>query len=234
MNILICEDDEIFANKLKKDLSDYFKTQELSCDILHYSSGLSLQTALQKNLPADLLFMDIQLGDDDGIELVKQLRQNGLQLPTVFLTAMEDRIAEGYDVSAFSFLFKRDYQHKLPHLMERFLKEEYYKRTLVLKEHGNLLLLSFSDIYYVEANKRTTLIHLEFSVQPNSSSIQNFAKLLPEDLFMEAYHALYVNVDHIRKVDSDSIILDNNQVIPVSRRKRKDLMTAIMRRIRNR
>ena len=107
-------------------------------------------------------------------------------------------------------------------------------KSLVLKNGNDLTILDYDDIYYVEADKRSSLGHSANATYSENSSIQNFAPHLPSDLFLEVYHALYVNVDHVRRVDADSLELDNDQSLPVSRRKRKDLMSAIMWRIKNR
>jgi len=181
-----------------------------------------------------LLFMDIHLGDADGVELVKEFNQIGVKVPTVFLSSLEDRVTDGYDVSAFYFLYKRNYREKLTMILERFLKECYRCKTIVLNHQDTTVMLQFSEIYYAESDNRNTAIHTAVSCYQEKSSIQNFAKHLPEDIFIEAYHSLYINVDHIRKVNADSVVLDNDKELPVSRRKRKQLMAAVMRRIRNR
>ena len=189
---------------------------------------------MEKGEAVDLLFMDLHLGDADGVELVKEQAKSSIKIPTVFLSSMEERIAEGYDVNAFHFLFKRNYKEKLPELLERFLNEIYVRKAVVIQDHDTVVRLNFAEIYYVESDNRNTAIHTAVSSYQEKSSIQNFAKQLPEELFIEAYHSLYINIDHIRKVNPDTVVLDNDKELPVSRRKRKALMTAVMRRIRSR
>ena len=61
--------------------------------------------------------------------------------------------------------------------------------------------------------------------------MHSFAKKLDKEIFAEVYHCIYVNVDYVCRVDADSLLLDNGVVIPVSRRKRKEVMTAVMKRL---
>lgn len=234
MYIVICEDEPLFAAELQKELEAYFTGKEIACKVCHCASGEAFRGELERGEAIDLLFMDIQLGDADGVELVREMNRSSVHVPTVFLTSMESRIAEGYDVSAFNFLFKRNYKEKLPALLERFLSEIYHRKTLMVNDRDTVLMLNLAEIYYVEPDNRNTSIHTAVSVYQEKSSIQNFAKQLPEELFIEAYHSLYINIDHIRKVNMDSVVLDNDKELPVSRRKRKQLMTAVMRRIRSR
>ena len=234
MYIVICEDEENFAKELQRELQMLLAQKEIDCSIFRCNSGAAFRQEMERGEATDLIFMDLHLGDADGVELVKEQARNSVKIPTVFLSSMEERIAEGYDVNAFHFLFKRNYKEKLPVLLERFFNEIYVRKAVVLQDHDTVVRLQFAEIYYVESDNRNTAIHTAVSSYQERSSIQNFAKQLPEDLFIEAYHSLYINIDHIRKVNMDTIVLDNDKELPVSRRKRKALMNAVMRRIRNR
>ena len=234
MNVVICEDDLHFSNLLRDRLAAMLSAKELPCDVKQFSTGEACLKHLRSSQRTDLLFMDIQLGAEDGVGLVKTIRETLPKLPVIFLTSMEDRIGEGYDVSAFYFLLKKDFEARLEPVFDRFIKEVFMPKSLVLKNGNDLTILDYDDIYYVEADKRSSLVHCANATYSENSSIQNFAPHLPSDLFLEVYHALYVNVDHVRRVDADSLELDNDQSLPVSRRKRKDLMSAIMWRIQNR
>jgi len=234
MYIVICEDEHNFAEELQQELGSILQQKEVECRICYCDSGEAFRSEMEREEPVDLLFMDLHLGDADGVELVKEQARNSVKIPTVFLSSMEERIAEGYDVNAFHFLFKRNYKEKLPDLMERFFNEIYVRKAIVIQDRDTVVRLNFAEIYYVESDNRNTAIHTAVSSYQEKSSIQNFAKQLPEELFIEAYHSLYLNVDHIRKVNMDTVVMDNDKELPVSRRKRKALMNAVMRRIRNR
>lgn len=233
MLIVLCEDEPAFADQLEQELRLILDTRDIDYCISKCSDGNALKKLLNEEV-ISLLFMDIQLGDEDGVELVKEINDTGVRIPTVFLTSMEHRIAEGYDVSAINFLFKRDYKDRLPKVLDKYFNEYHNTRAIVVDSHDTKVLLNLDEIYYAEPDNRNTFIHTAVSCYSEKSSIQNFAKHLPETMFIEVYHSLYINIDHVRKVETDSVILDNDEKLPVSRRKRKELMTAIMRRIQNR
>ncbi len=222
------------ADNITTDLQDLFADNNLTVNITHISNGKDFTSQLHLLETTDLIIMDIQLGNYDGVELMKVIRDKGIKTPVIFLTGFEDRITEGYDVNAFHYLFKRNYREKLPSVVQRFIKEVYKSRDIAVKHKGEVLLLKPSDIYYIDADKRNTSVHTANEVYTDNTSIQSFALLLPEDCFTEAYHALYVNIDHVTRVNTDTLSLDNGETIPVSRRKRKELMSTIMKRIGNR
>ncbi len=232
MRIIVCEDAPEFAAALKEELCAIFEEKQMACEIVWCGSGTELCTKLEAGMTADLLFMDIHLGDMDGVELIKE--NNKERIPTIFLSSLEDRIADGYDVDAVNFLLKRNYKERLQTVVERFLKENYQKGHILLEDRDTMVRLAFSEIYYVEADNRMTVVHTAAACYQEKQSISHFVAKLPENLFVEVYHSLYINLDHIRSVMADTVLLDNEKELPVSRRKRKQLLSAVMRRMRER
>ncbi|MGN1085129.1 MAG: LytR/AlgR family response regulator transcription factor [Lachnospiraceae bacterium] len=135
MYLVICEDEPEFAEELKKELTAIFAQKQVECRICYCKSGQEFCAVAEKEEPIDLLFMDIHLGDADGVELVKKMNKSAVKIPTVFLSSLEDRIAEGYDVNTFHFLFKSHYKEKLPALIERFLSEIHHQKTILIQQH---------------------------------------------------------------------------------------------------
>lgn len=231
LRITLCEDEELFAKALEQEIRAFLACKEIEAEINWCGSRQKLQEALAKGLQPDLLFMDIELGDGDGVELVRELREKNRELPVIFLSALEERVLDGYDVKAFYFLFKKDYTTRLPGILEKYLKEYFYASRIMVKEKEGVRVLSRQEICYVEAEDRSTKIHTQNGVFYDSDGFHAFVKQLPADVFIEVYHCLYVNVDHISRVDADSLLLDTGEEVPVSRRKRKSVVEAVMKRL---
>ncbi len=231
MLIGICEDESAFAGTLGAAVKTFMEEKERECKINFYSCGKDLLEVMDGNLQPDLLFMDIQLGDMDGVDVIHTVRSKYPNLPVVFITSMENRALDGYDVNAFSFIYKRNFMEKLPRVLERFLTECYDSNNVTIKDKGGMQVIPIKNIYWVEADNRNTKIVTGSAEYTDAESIQHFADKLPKWLFVEAYHALFVNVDHIRRVEKDTVILDDDRSLPVSRRNRKDVMSAIMSRL---
>jgi len=231
LRITLCEDEELFAKALAKEINAFFVMEKILVELTWCGGKQVLLQELQNNRIPDLLFMDIELGDGDGVELVRELKEKNRELPVIFLSALEERVLDGYDVKAFYFLFKKDYTKRLPGILEKYLKEYYYAARIMVKEKEGVRVLSRQEICYVEAEDRSTKIHTQDGAFCDSDSFHAFVKQLPADVFIEVYHCLYVNVDHISRVDSDSLLLDTGEEVPVSRRKRKSVVEAVMKRL---
>ena len=215
MNIILCDDERNFAEALREEIKNFFDNKSMQVNITWYGSGEELLKAFEgEKSDVDLLFMDIDLGAYDGVSIVRGFREQGKSFPVIFLSAMEDRVLDGFEVKAFYFLYKKDYKNRLHEILEKYLNVIYMNK-----------------IYWVESEDRETVLHTETGEMHAAEPMHSFAKKLDKEIFAEVYHCIYVNVDYVCRVDADSLLLDNGVVIPVSRRKRKEVMTAVMKRL---
>lgn len=231
LRITLCEDEELFAKALTKEIGAFFAYHKIEAECNWCGSGRKLREVMREDRLPELLFMDIDLGDADGVELVREIRRKHPNIPVIFLSGMEERVLDGYDVKAFYFLFKKDYVNRLPGILKKYLEEYYYADRIVVKEREGVRVLSRQEICYVEAEERSTKIHTRDGVFYDGETFHSFVKQLPEQVFIEVYHCLQVNVDHISRVDADTLLLDTGEVVPVSRRKRKNVISAVMKRL---
>lgn len=229
--ILLCEDEPLFRESLRQEIAKRFEEKGVQCEFLCTANGAEFEKQIQTVTP-DLLFMDIELGDKDGMDLIAAYRKNGGQkVPVIFVSGMEDRVLEGYEVSALAFLYKRNYRDKLERTLERFFKEYAEAVRITICAGSTVNVLGVQEIYFVETDGRKTLIHTGQGSLSEDKPIGVFMKELPETLFFEVYKAIYVNLEHIVRIDEDMVILDNGAKVVISRRKRKAAMAAVMQYI---
>lgn len=231
MKIAICDDERIFSDMLCTELQSYFAAHRIPLTICSFAKGSALLQKLNEVMP-ELIFMDIMLNEEeDGVEVIGRLREAGCDIPVIFLSSMEDRVLDGYDVKAFGFLYKRNFKEKLGKVLDRFLKERELQDRFTVNSTLGLERIAVGDILWLEADKRHTLIHKVSGITDSGESVQNLAANLPEEMFIETYHCVFVNIDHISRVEADSVKLDNGETLPMSRRKRKEVLNAVMNRI---
>jgi Response regulators consisting of a CheY-like receiver domain and a winged-helix DNA-binding domain len=82
MHVLVCEDDELIASGIKAGLTAQGLTVE------HVASAGAAR-AMLKAAEFDVMVLDLGLPDEDGLKLLQQLRQQGLELPVLILTARD-------------------------------------------------------------------------------------------------------------------------------------------------
>ena len=102
LHILLCDDDAIFTEALKRliEAQPEFNRRYMQIECVHDPNALK-KAAVQK---ADMIFLDIDMGDVNGIALARQIRTIRKDAVLIFVTNYGEYAAEGYEVSAFRFL----------------------------------------------------------------------------------------------------------------------------------
>lgn len=233
MKIAICEDEILFAKEIILHIQDFFQNKNIEPDIHHFSNEQDALKLTEEADLYDLIFMDINLGGrSDGVEISRRLREQAPEIPIIFITSLENRAIDGYDVNAFGFIVKKNYKEKLPVVLEKLWKQLYSAKTLTITGKNEVHLLNVKDILWVESDGRSSLVHTMDTEYTDVRSIQNMASVLENTGFIECFKSVFVNVEKIKSVNTDTITLINEHKLPVSRRSRKNVMLAVMKKVR--
>lgn len=222
MYIAICDDEKPICVTLKNMVSELYPAAQIYC----YQNGQALlETASEKKTP-DILLLDIQLPDVDGIKLAKKLRNIGWESIIVFITAYADYVFDAFDVGAFHYLVKPISNEKFKEVFNNAIKQYKHnkkanenkisdtqnEKAIMIKSGGIHTRIKASDIIYAEVFNRKVVIH---TVEEN---IEYYGKLrdLENELGREFYrpHRAYlVNFKYITKYDRNGIYLGNDRVM---------------------
>ena len=233
MKIAICEDELVFAKELITHIKIFFDNKNIEPDICCFSNEQAAFNLCEEAHLYDLIFMDINLGGlSDGVEISQKLREQAPEIPIIFITSLENRAIDGYDVNAFGFIVKKNYKEKLPVVLEKLWSQLYRAKTLTITEKNGIHVLAVKDILWVESDGRNSLVHTIDTTYMDVRSIQNMASVLEEAGFIECFKSVFANVEKIKSVNTDTMTLINDYKLPVSRRSRKNVMLAVMKKVR--
>jgi DNA-binding LytR/AlgR family response regulator len=185
----------------------------------------------------DLLFVDIQMPDLSGLELVRNL---DFQPAVIFTTAYAQYAIEGFQVDAIDYLLKPvDYPEFLK-AAEKAKRWIYAKNKvsgagsghefLFVKSGHKIIRIQLDSIKYIEGMSEYVRIHQEKG-KPLMTllSLKAIEGQLPEDQFMRVHKSYIVNLHKIAEIESQSIICNDGAVIPVSKLYREKLQEYIGR-----
>ena len=188
-----------------------------------YSSAVQAIKELAGH-PTDLIFLDIQMPDLNGLEFSKMLPPD---TRIVFTTAFDQYALDGYKVNALDYLLKPisyvDFLHaadKALHWFERMQssprKEEEIDSIFVKSEY-KLVQVELRRILYVEGLKDYIKIYEEDNPKPILSlmSMKAMEDLLPASQFMRVHRSYIVRKDKIRVIDRGRIVF-GKAYIPIS------------------
>ena len=173
----------------------------------------------------NLLFVDIQMPDLTGFELVNNLRKKPV---FIFTTAYSEYALDGFKADALDYLLKPiDMPEftKAVNKAKEWLEIKNEKNSLVettkdflfIKSEYKIIRINFSEITYIQGMSEYVKIHLAVR-KPIMSllSLKSLEAQLPTELFMRVHKSFIVNLQKINMIERNEIIYDDGTIIPVS------------------
>ena len=213
----IIVDDEPLAVKLME--SFVAKTNDLEL-LASFTDSVEAINAVKEQKP-NLLFLDIQMPDLNGMELAHMIPTD---TRVIFTTAFKEYAFESYEVSALDFLLKPIRYNKFMVAVEKakdwFAKSESPKpqpSALFVRVDGELRNITINDIIYVNGMKDYVMFYLDSEVKPliTHLTMKAVEEMLPPERFLRVHRSYIIAVDKIRKVDRNDCIYIGNEIIHV-------------------
>lgn len=205
-----------------------------------FRSPLDAMDFLLQN-KVDLIFLDINMPDISGTELVRILNKKPM---VIFTTAYSEYAIESYDLNAVDYLLK-------PFEFDRFLKsvikaKELFKAKsgiedkpteflspvdgiIQIKSGSETFQVKIENIRYVEGLGNYINVYLSDRKITTYISLQNFLEKLPENQFVRIHKSFIVSTIHIKSFESHQIKLDD-KTIPIGKIYRKNFIDLMKNR----
>lgn len=216
MRIAICDDEKLFAQSLYRRLETLGGSDML---INVYLSGSELVREMSSGRRFDAVFLDIEMPELDGLEAAKKLRELGGELSIVFLTSHTELAMEGYEVDALRFLPKDCTDKKLVEALKAIERESGSKPNIVLRQKGEVYVISPDRIIMAEADNNTVHFRLDgedISVRMKLAEALEILDKASQD-FVKVHRCIIVNMGHVKKYTAKEILLDNGVSVPISK-----------------
>ncbi|WP_317897536.1 LytR/AlgR family response regulator transcription factor [Aurantibacillus circumpalustris] len=178
----------------------------------------------------DLVFLDIQMPDMNGIDLSKTI---SLETKIVFTTAFKDYAIDGFKVNAVDFLLKpfnyveflNAANKALVHLAGKVLKSDSIAENqfMFVKSEYKQLKINFYEVYYFEGLKDYIKIWLTSQPKPilTLMSLKTLEEELPEDRFMRIHRSFIIALDKIQAVERGQVIIHDQRITVAEQYKNK-------------
>ena len=227
MRIAVCDDEEKYRLELKTILNKLLIN--IDCDIDTFSDGNMLSADFRAN-PYDLVFLDIEMPEVDGITLAKKLRSLSDKVYIVFLTSHIEYALEGYEVNALRYLTKPVNIDKLKEVIRYVQDREKASKQIIIKEDGEKIVIDVNDVIYMEAmnqNVRIVTVSGEHTIRYN---IGDFEEQLKNDGFYRIHRGYLISLAKVKKLSKGDVIMElgkEETSLPVSRSNLKSLKDAL-------
>ena len=215
--VAIVDDSKIDAEFVQGILNSWANQRQANIQAEVFPSAESFLFRYAEDKDWDILLLDIEMGNMDGVALAKKIRQDNESVQMVFVTGFADYISEGYEVAALHYLMKPVKQDKLFAVLDRAIAVmQKTERVILLPVGGEMLRLPTSQVQYVEAFSHTVAIITGTDTIQVKMPISEVEKLLGEG-FIRCHRSYLVGLKHIARLSKTEVILDSGKALPLSR-----------------
>lgn len=220
----VCEDEKDAAEILNGYINTLCTALGEESETLFFKSGEELLENYPEKL--DILLLDIKMGELDGIETAKKIREQKKDVCIIFITSMAQYAIEGYRVRAFSFLTKpvqyEDFRIEVTAAIKK-LKEAGGKE-LMIREGQKVYRVRTVSIYYIEVQNHKVIMHLKDRRLSFSGNLSSLEEELKGWGFGRCHVSFLVSYKYVASLSAESLTLQNGEQIPVSRSRKKEFM----------
>lgn len=220
INILICDDDELFLQKL----SEAITRQLLPKDIMAVVTTTAHPVTLTDRQLAEfqIMFLDIDMEERNGMAVARRVRELHLRTIIIFVTNYPQFSLEGYEVRAFRYLLKYELEQKLPLYYHDALAEiSRTKKVLRFSVNAEPYSVPYGNIIYLESRQRIIYLHtvkLERAGDHFYGRLDKLTEELESEGFLRVQKSYLVNMAHIKKLNFDRVLLSNGEELSVSQK----------------
>lgn len=229
--IAICDDSRVDVEQLEAALGAFCGYQ-IVYDV-YFSAVKLLEDTVRHKENYHLYIFDIEMPDMTGLELAEKIRQSGSKALFVFLTSYSQYVMDAFDVFTFAYIQKPVTTEKLEPVLSRAVHYlEMVKQDFVFHFRKNQFRVSYGDILYIEKRGRQAVIH---TIQENykaNMTVNAIWEQLDSRVFIHIHVSYIVNMEHLRSIEGDEVVMDNGERLLVARAHMQELKEKHMEFVR--
>ncbi len=227
IHIAICDDEEIFRDKLQDILLHYMADRGILLEMEAFASGKEFVALGIEMLKYKVVFLDINMDELDGVMTARCIRENCKDIFIVFITGFANYTIEGYKVDAVRYILKDDTNMEagIYECMDAIREKMDYKITW--KEfHFNegMKRVSLDRVLYIESKLHKLEFHImEESLQKYTmqGTLNKMEEELSEKSFLRIHQSFLVNMKFIKRIYRYTVLLNNGTQLKVPRARYK-------------
>lgn len=236
-------DDEV---KARDTIQHMLKAYCPEVEVIDTAGSVKEGIKVLKAKKPDLIFLDIKMGDGTGFDLLREL--DDIDFFIIFVTAFEEFAIRAIKFSALDYILKPIDPDELVNAVfkakEKIAKESMdvklgalyenldvfasNNKKIVLKTTGSVHLVNLKDIIRCESEKNYTHFYtIDEEKITVSKTLKEYNDMLNEFSFYRVHQSHLINLAHVKRYEKNEgghLVMDDNSRVPVSFRKKDDLM----------
>lgn len=219
LKIAICDDNLPLTSEIEKLLTSISQRYYIKIDISIFFDGKTLYSSIRSGNNYDLVYLDIEMNDMNGIEVAHLIRSREIPAVLIYISAYESYYRQLFEVEPFRFILKP---------IDTLLFEKYFlaahKKIIsnlqyfTYSFHQKYSKISFSNIIYFESQGRCIMIHTPTEKHRFLGKLDNIeSEIQSYNLdFIRIHQSYLINPRYIQTISLSHITLTNGCILRVS------------------
>lgn len=219
LRIAVCDDEKYYRDRICFLLMDYLKEHCITASVDQYASGKEFLSRRENLVKYDIVFLDINMEEVDGIRTAQQICGYRSKTCIVLVTAFISYVLEGYKVGAVRYIMKDSMEEQMAECMDAILKKMQLKEAAFSFVEGEKTLYT-DNILYVESRRHKCIFYYmekEMATYRMYERLDRIEEILSEFGFLRIHKSFLVNMKHIRRISNYLAVLDCGEELPVPR-----------------
>jgi len=227
IRIAIVEDEPTERDRIKVYLEEIAQEDQTQFDIEQYSSGMAFVMSGMKDY--DLVLMDIDMPNLNGIETAKALRKVDQSATLIFVTNMAQYAISGYEVNAVDFILKPVNRYSFAIKIKRAISRTAKKNdnAIQIKMDGTIFLVHMYQIMYLEVDGHYVIFHTTQGDYKEYTTLKLAQKRINSSHFVQCNQSFLINMKYIESVSRESVTVGGT-IIYISRKMKTEFMNAVL------
>ena len=230
MRIAIVEDEQTFADELAEYITRFSQEYQAAVQCQHFKSSVTFLSSYQPVW--DLLLLDIEMPNMDGMTLAHKIREIDQNVLLIFITKVAKYAMAGYEVAALDYVLKPVNYYVFSMKLRRVLSllETKQKNHIVIQGNGFVRKIPVETIRYIDVLGHTISYHTPQGIisSTGAKSIRELESELSPDGFCKCNQCYLVNLQYVQSVEKDTVVLTGGECLNISRNRKKPFMQALL------
>ncbi len=222
ISIALCDDETKYLDFYENKINEISNNRKLLVDIIRFKNGESLLFYLEDHPNKfDIIYLDVLTGGITGIDTALEIRKFNQHAKIIFLTNSPSFVYDSFEAKATNYLIKSEHDDKFESVFLstiESLNDALNQEVITFKRQQTEITFNLSNITHFESYKRMILVHTaDKKVHEFYYKLSDLITKLSDHDFILSHRSFLVNLQYVKKISKQSIILKNDMEVPVSR-----------------
>lgn len=227
ISVAICDDEARWRKDIITLCEAYSKEHLLKFNYAEFTCGQ--EVLKNKGCGFDILFLDVEMEDMNGIEVKNKLQFERCNAQIIFITSHKEAIQDAFGRNVFGFVTKpieKELLYARLDLVIDYMLDE--RKTIMLNQNGKIRLLYLKDVVYIEADGRYSKIYTVNSSDYNFSdkNIGFWREYLEVNGFEMSMRSILVNMAYVDRIGQNIVRTTTGKDLELSRRMKRKFSEA--------